>query len=1463
MLTPDQKSTTLFKHFLGVGDTRAAREFFEEPIKSAFVVRPECLWTYGDHIPTGDEVSGGTTALQAIRDLSIASPVFSWKKSESETIPIVKKWTGLVLTKIDNGTPNAFALVGPDGKQLRNIIPFNFCEDVYNFSLRRDDGRKIPFGVGDWVLDVFSGILTFYGAVPAGVSPEHPPVMDFFQYVGGTGFRQDTFGLDGAILPIKDFNIPSGVFTVTSPALDLAITNSAESVEPNFVATYGYDGADKNEGVALSFEKYIPLKYASSLDVVKGFDDSKNSEVVTLLSRKRSIAAGKFTIEFTSQGAPVGASELVVDGTPETPLVSISHGGKSGSVTSLGTLTKVLFPDGKSFLVIKASEPVSPGDRVSFATIDATATTLGLFYWAQGKHTFLPYTTKESGYFDFGFPVTCANGKIPPSILIGSTSYGDYTDIITPDYYGSKMHGITIALEGSDGEKSADYVVKNTSGFYLDDILEQVKKERPGYSGVIYLRNGGYLVSKSMVDLSPFAGVSIQGEDSLLTIIQGANAVASFASTDTKSFALSNLSLVGMSVTIDTSSASLVAIRDIYAPAASLTIKQGANAVVVRGSTFNEVTAINRDGYAGGIDTQNLADTDTYHTLIASSAIKNADIDICHAHVIESSIGTLFLRKGNSLARANTIATLAVKAHGALINGNDISAYGASIAQNEIPSQGAFPIFGSEGTKYRKYATFSDPLTYDETQDHIAIKLDAAVLTVVNGVLTTCLTADKIGLTSTDYARPATAVDPVTKQVIPVAATTLQEALKDLYSHKADLVSGRVPLAQLPDSVAYGGLLFKGMWSFETNDGKYPVFGDMTVLPEEVGFIKEIQPGWFMIVSASTEAGNPAKPQTAVDGTIYTAGDWLLWNGAAFEKVDKAYQDAAYAILPINDPDGKPWGWKKEGDGFLDLGQTTITEAFDRVNELLQKITPRQPIHITQAHLNPITDAVQRKLKPAAGGPSIDSYDLSTSLSAYRIPLSLDIGDDFQKLVYYGESATLTGYIDGVAVGSLSLDTKEDATGKVSGSLTVIKEADPMKNEIMGAGLWKGIIAAIVPTTDLAEGSHTFTLGITDSQPLPKVNGALAKSIHLHMPYIPNEVAFDILSHNDTELTEAALNGSCSGIPMLKPGFRVNTGFTLKRAFKRYVRDDDQIVDVGDNLSGVWEPISGVVLSPNVQDPTYTDARVSTLFRVFNSCPAVMEKFHIKARIHNTDYQTAKEVTLRELKRRVDPSVELGRVCSGAGDTLYPLYDKDTQGACGALWNPRAGLRYEYSSELMRIGRNITLPDGSTSIVSEYQSPHGKYAFGELAEDVIDYSDLTGVEIPALGNKKYRWVTLERFDGKEVYLKEASGFTLNFNVAHDRLSSWVADDLTGETSGLLVFVKVLGVTGWIDANKAFDGFKTPALDGDAGMFAGSSTATSKRVSFGRTPRSGKLLVRVGILDDSGLAFSDLSVPKVV
>lgn len=77
-------------------------------------------------------------------------------------------------------------------------------------------------------------------------------------------------------------------------------------------------------------------------------------------------------------------------------------------------------------------------------------------------------------------------------------------------------------------------------------------------------------------------------------------------------------------------------------------------------------------------------------------------------------------------------------------------------------------------------------------------------------------------------------------------------------------------------------------------------------------------------------------------------------------------------------------------------------------------------------------------------------------------------------------------------------------------------------------------------------------------------------------------------------------------------------------------------------------------------------------------------------------------------------------------------------------------------------------------------------------------------------------------------------------------------------SGIEMYLKVEGATGWLDMNAAYPGVGSPSANGDPALVVGSSTATVRVVTFGATPRSGVRYVRIGIPSGSTKAIGGIS-----
>jgi len=1537
-LTTEQESNKIFKHYLGTSDSKEKREFFEEPINSSFTITPSQLWTYGDKIPLGDEARNeGITSLDN-------NGIFSWQKSDSETIPIVKRFKDYVFSAIDAGTDNAFVLLDSQGNNLQQIIPFNFSEDIYNYSLKTSGGKKIPFGVGDWVFDTFSGVLTFYGKVPVGVDHLNPPLFSFFQYVGDMGFRQDRLGLDGVVLPLTEIEIPINVSSISNELITSKIISMANKVSDDFVTTYGWDGADNNEGIALSFESLIPLIYTSTKDPVKGYDDSATAEISAIVSRVHPVQVSStfgvmpFEISFINENATEFTSSVKTNYklTFAGLDVKLSKNNIEGS-SVLFNEPSIILRDSteKSYVMITKTQMIADFTGEYEFTIERRdEAVLALMYWSSTKKQYWPFVTKELNTYNTGFPIAVANGKIPPSLAIGSIPLSGYSDLITPDYYGPRIHNVVISQEGGHKTKSSDYVVKNTEGYFFNDILSSIKSEYPNLTGTIFIRNGNYVVNSNTLDLSSFRDIEFVGEDKNKVIIEGVNALDNLAirfiddSLNTPcDFGIRNVSLKNATITLSSETGKTFVLDNVLGINCDLVVlKRVSPTIMVRNSNFDEVSFTSPEE----ITETDLSSVnfDKLSTFIYDNTFNTFVINIKSSSVRGNFITTASLNNGSIFFKENTVVTLATKASGAVVQSCSIQTYGATIAKNEYPAKfanGAIPIYGAFGYNHKKYVNLSEPFYYEEfdtegnSSDLIKIKLDSEVLEInANGALTTCLKADRINVGALPFDQNAINddLDEATRRVFD--GGTLTEALSLITRYKADLISGKVPLRQLPDAVAYGGLLYKGTWCFETMLGVYPTNADLASAVSEEDLSKEdyidtLQAGWFVIISPSVQAlaeNDPARVQTTIDSVQYTAGDWCVWNGHDWEKLDRAYQDACYAILAAYDPDNNPWYWKQNGaTGWLDFSNVTIYEAFSRINDLFTKLIPKRPSSINDESIKLeiktiLTNYVIQSIKNNGTLNTLRNAFNINELGAKRITVGIPDSEERTGIVYYGDTSTISAIIDSTIVGQANLDYTKD-NRQVVNALHIVKDFDPYSKKDFGEKFWKGILADIVPTTDVDTlGIHTYSLVIDNSLPVTitqNTNGTKTKTYELFLPFKPSSIGVGDVNTSDFDpsLPNAKTNThACSGIYKLPFSFIVNISTTLLKALYENIKGTDNSVFIKNSVTNEYLPVTGFSVDKNNEADDadrFFDIIISNYSTTIES-NRIFENFSFTTKVYDVTGSSFVETEIVLFNTRIDNSVETERLTSGISTYIYPTYNANpTNGLnqCGKVYSSSTSIRNGfYISELMKIGRNRMVDGNFVEAVNEYKWPEGKHYY--LTSSFIDYLGTTGSLLTQsffssdeprewMRTEEVRWVTLEKFINSdkslsEVILKDSNGFILNFEVSEDRKEFFVQDDLSGSTNNVLIYAKLLGLdtisqtyisdseglnSGWIDCNLPYDGFSKPFNNGDASMYAGSSTAESKRVTFGRAVRSGKLIVRVGITKNSGIEFKGISISGVI
>lgn len=1490
-LTAEQKSSLLYKHYLGAGSTRINREFFEEAIKSSFVVRPDQIWAYGEMIPNGDETSGSEDAVNKIKALGDGE-IFTWSKSESEkNYPLVKCYKDFKLTKVDDGTDTSFLIADEDGNQIKNIIPYNYHEDTYLYKLKLGDGtEEIAFGVGDWIVDIYSGILTFYGELPDGVDHDNPPLLSFYQYVGAIGHRNDVNGYEAAVLPLTNIKVPSGSAVITSnvdtdETLYQLIVRKANEIEDNFTATYGFDGADDNEGIALTFQKILPLLYNSTKDTVKGYDSSENSNIGTLLSSKAgALSLEKAKVDFVSQGVPVGTYEI------EIP------------AGSAGDLFKVTLSDDSNFCYVTINEGMLQSESATITvinTLDSETPEIycALLYWDPIAYEYLPFINKEETTFDFGFPVVAAQGKIPPSLILDTASLTQYADQITPDYYGPRVATAVIAQQGGNNIKSSDYIVKNTDGWYLDEKLAEIsEKYSENLNGKIFLRAGDYYVKSIdnfIAELQKWNNLVLEGE-------AGANVYLNeitFTENENSSLTIDNINFPTASKITLNGSCKFTFVNSTF-PIAELTVKGKCgfmtSSASFSGMTFEAVddfdeTTVIRDCTIGVVSISR------NNVILAADTVN--DLTITGDNVL---VGNCFI---------GTLHSITAETH---LRGTVVSNYDTtSISEenlNQLPvgsdnskTTGRFPIFSKNDFKHLKYTEFSHPFFYNETENFIELLYDKQTLIVdeETGALRVSAAADALPMPDVTYQRGDNATDDGTEYLSPkeyTSSNTVSDVLADLWHEKADLnESGKIPLQQLPDSVAYGGLQFVGMWSFEDNDGRYPTFSDIELNFSKDKEVSELQPGWFFIVSPASdttdsddENDNPVNEQTAIDGEVFTAGDWVVYEGSdKWVKVDRAYSDPTFSPLPSKamptNETNKPWYWKdhREG-GALDLSGKTIITAFSDVNKELRKLQPKKPAAIYDTELI-IEDEGQV--------PTITYRQLASNLTiSPKLITKMDLNKQtsitvktcnshrlYKDLIYFGDSANISvDYDDESKLSNYNLTTSTTEDYTDDNGITISVPADSMTDADHGEGYWKGFSAKFL-VSGITEGDHTVKLAVSnvtvdgeDATQDKKYAGMILKSYSAVKPFVQEALEIsDTFSYFTDRIETLMNNGICSGIRGLRLsdlGSFTNIAGSIKNVYYNGVIPQDRLLD----LRAIVNNDEDIVLCERVNSDEYVSfiesasnsgyqsMVISATLPITHNDEIILTKddtINIIATVYDV-YGVQRDIEILTLKGviRSDYTTESERYTAGyiANDSNY-----------GSTYFSETDFGYKYpsvklctvapSNAAMKVGRVL-----DDKIVSEYKWPTGTYING------VDYSGFTGEEIDG---KYYATVCLG-FTDSGAFLDEASGFTMKFNVASDVADKFVYNNLNGSTNGLKIqccIVDQFGekVTSWLDCNKANNGFLIPSDFGDAAMYAGSSTATQKRVTFGKGKYTGDLYLRIGIEKDSGIAFTGVEITEVI
>jgi len=400
---------------------------------------------------------------------------------------------------------------------------------------------------------------------------------------------------------------------------------------------------------------------------------------------------------------------------------------------------------------------------------------------------------------------------------------------------------------------------------------------------------------------------------------------------------------------------------------------------------------------------------------------------------------------------------------------------------------------------------------------------------------------------------------------------------------------------------------------------------------------------------------------------------------------------------------------------------------------------------------------------------------------------------------YNGDAGTLSCEIDSVADGSKALTTGSDVGTYTSLIITV--DEDPYAGQAQKAGFYKQLSAYVKAAAALNyTQAHTY-----------QMKHSLTGDT--------NSLSFWCDDPGTTTVSDRSftLPGSntryVSGVPSLATGDTIACHFTVNNAVRKHYNSTKLASLSGNEVATV--NVAPPITPPNESDSVpYTDKNVTIATNKYNENVSVtFQGFNSKG----TGGTTASNNT----GARVDTvSDESARKISGSGQ--YPA------SGYGGSFVSTTSLKDTYTEELQMLN-------------GRYQRPAGNYS-SNLPTAGPDYSSGMGTD--------YRYVTFQ-----PTSLSNNARFTVTFNGTQ---GTWSGIN----TTGLRIYAKVEGVTGWIDCNASYPGVGSPSADGDAAMVYADSSATVKVVTLGSTVRTGNLYIRIGLPDGSDKKFTGVTVSNL-
>ncbi len=472
----------------------------------------------------------------------------------------------------------------------------------------------------------------------------------------------------------------------------------------------------------------------------------------------------------------------------------------------------------------------------------------------------------------------------------------------------------------------------------------------------------------------------------------------------------------------------------------------------------------------------------------------------------------------------------------------------------------------------------------------------------------------------------------------------------------------------------------------------------------------------------------------------------------------------------------------------------TVEDGFDYVENVLEKLVPAKPQNCSAITLQ-ITG-------------SYSAYDSNGGVPV----LHATVTDDTTPVVHHGavlatdgfwdgDLGQLTARMDGANIGTRTLTTADD-TG-VYTQLEIVDDYDPYAGTFGQQNFWKALLAQI--------NSAALTVASHVAEMIHSLTGTATLTFYVDDP--------GVHSISGETATGSGTGRYVSGIPCLTTGDTITAAFSVDDAVETHYNSTRIAAATSSVTNTVNQALPGTAPSPG--DPVAASIALTVQAGQFSANASVT------CRGYNSKGDLVSQAVTNNI--RVDSiSVETTRKKSGAGQ--YPAIGSGAT-QFGDAFDSTALLTAANNEELQLENATYKYPSATNYTTNTPTAG----------------PDYTGVAAGSYANM--RWAT---FNLGAVSAVTSHTFTINGSSGFGA---------TALVSGIALYVKVDGAiptTGWIDANAAYPGVGNPTNNGDAALVVGSSTATSKRVSFGASVKTGNLWVRIGIPSGSAKTFTGIT-----